>query len=58
MNFRSLLVGNEAIEQVSIVNDEDVPFTIAFDEKCLTAHSSTGLIIVEPMTATIPPKQR
>ncbi|KAL5255873.1 hypothetical protein ACHWQZ_G011188 [Mnemiopsis leidyi] len=56
INFKSLLLKKHAVERCHIINNEDTPFAVAFDEKCLTAHSSTAVLQVQPMQAVIPPR--
>ncbi|CAH1779299.1 unnamed protein product [Owenia fusiformis] len=57
-NFKSLLIGHEAMETVHIVNTEDSPLYFTFAEDSTHAAAFTAHLTVEPMTGCVMPKSK
>lgn len=58
LNFKSLLIGHEAVETVYITNNEQTPFQFSFAESSCYAAGYSANLTVEPMTGTLQPKVR
>ncbi len=58
MNFKSLLIGHEAMEQVHIINDEVTPFSFRFDEASLQSPGFSTTLQVNPLAGILQPKSK
>ncbi|ELT89592.1 hypothetical protein CAPTEDRAFT_222082 [Capitella teleta] len=56
LNFKSLLIGHEAVESVSILNDEPVPLQFSFVESSCHAPGHSSALSVHPSSGTVPAK--
>lgn len=57
-NFKSLLIGHEAKENIYIVNNEDSQFPFSFDEASLQATGYKNKLSVEPISGVLQPRSR
>ncbi|XP_074644164.1 hydrocephalus-inducing protein homolog [Tubulanus polymorphus] len=55
-NYKSLLIGHEALETVHVINNEDTSFHFAFVERTCFSAGHASHITVEPMNGIVPPK--
>lgn len=55
INFSQVLVGASAREIVNLVNNEDAPFTFAFDQATIDA---SGVVSICPQSATVQPNSK